>query len=266
MFRNTLLALLAFAAASFGQQDASVLFDKAPPDVDRALRARISEFFQDHVTGEYRKAEKLVAEDTQDYFYDHGKPRYISFEIQNIKYNKDFTQAEAVVLCEQAIMMPGFNGKVMKIPTPSAWKLEKDGLWYWWVDPAKRNLTPFGQMKGGPFQASGAPSMGSMPTNWDEVKAMVKADKDSVSLKPGASETVNIGNAMPGPVTPEIVKKPVGIEVTWSGLSGPKNADIAPASKGVLTIAAGEQATAGDVVVRIQPTGQTISVQVGIQK
>ncbi len=262
MYR-TLLSMLAFAfaAVAFAQQDASDLFAKAPPDVDRALRARITEFFQDHVTAEYRKAEKLVAEDTQDYFYDHGKPRYVSFEIKTIKYNKDFTQADAMVMCKQSIMMPGFNGQVMDIPTPSSWKLE-NGQWFWWVDPAKRNLTPFSEkpMQGGPFKEAGPMTMGTIPTNQEELYAMVKADKTVVNLKPGASENVLIGNGMPGPIMPEVVQKPKGVDVTFA------EKQIRPASQSAVTVKAGEKAEAGDLVIRINPIGKLITIQVLVQQ
>ena len=40
-----------------------------PPEVDQALRARISEFYQDHVDGKFRQAEALVAAETKDSFY-----------------------------------------------------------------------------------------------------------------------------------------------------------------------------------------------------
>jgi hypothetical protein len=37
------------------------------PEVDQALRARIGEFYPDHVGGKFRQAEALVAEETEDY-------------------------------------------------------------------------------------------------------------------------------------------------------------------------------------------------------
>src|SRR5579871_5582628 len=98
MLRFCLLAILPLALAA---QDPAELFNKPPAAVDQALRARITEFFELHVKGDFRKAEALVAEDTKDFFYNGNKPRYLSFEISKIKYNEDFTKAEATVLCEQ---------------------------------------------------------------------------------------------------------------------------------------------------------------------
>src|SRR5215467_6968213 len=136
-----------FAALAFAQNPAD-LFNRPPADVDEALRARIKEFYQYHVTQEFRKAEKLVAEDTQDFFYDHNKPHYLSFEIRSITYSDDFTKAKAVVICEQFVAMPGFTDKPMQVPTPSTWKVV-DGKWYWYVDKKEFDKTPFGTLKAG---------------------------------------------------------------------------------------------------------------------
>src|SRR5580658_230886 len=118
MHRTLILASL--AAAAFAQNPTD-LFNRAPPDVDKALRARITEFFHYHVTGEHRKAEELVAEDTKDYFYANNKPRYLNFEIGKIDYSSGYTKAKALVIVKMPIMLPGFNGKVMDIPSPSYW-------------------------------------------------------------------------------------------------------------------------------------------------
>ena len=147
-----LFTLFPLAAALFAQNGADP-FNKPPADVDKALRERITEFYQDHVTGEFRKAEQLVAEDTQDFFYNTNKPRYDSFEIARIDYSDNFTRARASVLCEQNVLMPGFGGK-FKVPTPSTWKLE-NGKWFWYVDQSTLNVTPFGIMKVSPPPADG---------------------------------------------------------------------------------------------------------------
>jgi hypothetical protein len=261
MYRSTLIALLAFAAVAFAQEDKSGLFDKAPPDVERALRARITEFYQYHVTGQFLKAQPMVAEDTQEYFYASGKPRFISFEIQHIKYNKDFTLATSSVMVERSVMLPGFNGQIMKMPVVDQWKFE-NGNWFWWMDPEKRNMTPFspkpavaGEMVGGT-----APSMGNIPMSVDEFYARVQADKSAVSIKVGESDTVSIGNSLVGPISPHIVTKPNDVEVTFS------EKQIAPSAKGTVTIKAGEKAESGDLVIRIDPIGKEITIQVAVRK
>ena len=156
---RALFAIFAvLAGAALAQQSAADLFHKPPADVDRALRARINEFYQDHVKGEFRKAEALVAEDTKDYFYDGNKPHYLSFELVSIKYSDDFQKAEALVKVEQRVLLPGFDGKPMIFPIPSFWKLE-NGEWYWYVDKEKMYDTPFGRMTPGPYpDQTGKPS------------------------------------------------------------------------------------------------------------
>src|SRR6266545_4652975 len=111
MHRFTLLAV--FAAVAFAQgvlaQGNDPFQPKPPAEVDQALRARVQEFFDLHVKGQYRQAEELVAEDTKDYFYTHDKPKYLSCEISKIDYTDKFTKASAVVTCSRYVMMPGFS-------------------------------------------------------------------------------------------------------------------------------------------------------------
>ena len=64
------LASFAFLTALAAAQTATNPFDKAPPNVDDALKTRVTEFYQDHIDGKFRKAEQLVAEDSKDAFYD----------------------------------------------------------------------------------------------------------------------------------------------------------------------------------------------------
>ena len=67
------IALL-LAPALFGQL-ATDIFDKAPPPVDEALRARIQEFYPGSRGGKHRRrTEQLVAEDSKDYFYTTRSP------------------------------------------------------------------------------------------------------------------------------------------------------------------------------------------------
>jgi hypothetical protein len=201
MFRVCLPALL--VSLCFAQEPAD-LFQKAPPDIDHALRARISQFYQDYVDGKYRQAESLVAPDTKDYYYDSNKPKILSFEIRRIEYSDNFTKAKATMLCEQYVMMPGFAGKPLKVPVPSRWKVV-DGQWYWYVDQNDLRMTPFGKMNPGP-QAGGGVDVAAEIRKNSNVAALageVKVDRTAVQLKavPGATEAVHVVNHMPGAVT-----------------------------------------------------------------
>jgi hypothetical protein len=255
MFR--LLTLTLWVAVGFAQTPAD-LFNKPPADVDQALRARITEFFQDHVDGKYRQAEALVAEDTKDYYYTGNKPKYLSFEIRSITYSEGFTRAKAVVICEQIVPFPEFAGTPVKIPTPSTWKVV-DGQWYWFVDPDAIHQTPFGPMKAGP----GVPAAQlTMPKPEDVLKSaseQVKADKQAVSLKPGGSDQVTITNQAPGVMTISVVGSLKGVNVTLDHM------DLKTGEKAVVTFRAGNEPKAGVLSLRVEQTNRVIPIQVGIQ-
>ena len=136
--------MFALAASLLAQKPAD-LFTKAPPEVDEALRARVAKFYQAHMDGKPRRAEELVAEDTKDQFYNARKPAYLSFQIIKIDYTDNFTKATVTTLVETIIAALGFTDKPVKVPLPSFWKLE-NGQWWWYIDPEKVNMTPFGKM------------------------------------------------------------------------------------------------------------------------
>ena len=254
MFRLSLLALL--AAVSFAQ-DASEVFNKPPARVDQALRERITQFYQYHVSKEFRKAETLVAADTKEYFYSHNKPGYLSCETAKIVYSDNFKRAKATILCEQYVMAPGFADKPIKVPFGSTWKIEK-GKWYWYVDQEALRTTPFGKMTPGPPGTSGG-LPASIPDNADFVMTLVKADKASVSLKPGESETVTIRNGAPGIMDIAVSGTIPGVEAKLD------HGNLKVGDRAVLTLQAGDGAKSGLVSIRVEQTGQVIPIQVSVQ-
>jgi hypothetical protein len=256
MLRFTLLAI--FAVGSFAQ-NADDAFNKPPADVDEALRARITEFFDLHVKGEFRKAEALVAEDTQDLYYSSSKTKYVSFEIGRIDYSENFTRAKATVLCEQFIMLPGFLGKPMKIPMPSTWKLV-DGTWYWYVDPESLRMTPFGKMNPGTARESAPKTIPAIPTTVpDYIYQQVKADKASVSLKVGESEQVTVTNSAPGTMNISVTGSLPGVEVKLD------RTVLNTGEKAVLTFQASNEAQSGVLSIQVEQTNQVIPIQVAIK-
>jgi hypothetical protein len=256
MLRFTLLAI--FAVGSFAQ-NADDAFNKPPADVDEALRARITEFFDLHVKGEFRKAEALVAEDTQDLYYSSSKTKYVSFEIGRIDYSENFTRAKATVLCEQFIMLPGFLGKPMKIPMPSTWKLV-DGTWYWYVDPESLRMTPFGKMNPGTARESAPKTIPAIPTTVpDYIYQQVKADKASVSLKVGESEQVIVTNSAPGTMNISVTGSLPGVEVKLD------RTVLNTGEKAVLTFQASNEAQSGVLSIQVEQTNQVIPIQVAIK-
>ena len=254
MFR--LLTLFVCAAAGFAQAPAG-LFNQAPPEVDQALRARITEFFQDHVDGKYRQAEALVAEDTKDFFYTAGKPKYASFEIQDITYSDGYTRAKAIVLCEQYVPFPGFAGKPVKIPTPAYFKLI-DGQWYWYVDQAVLNQSPFGPFKAGAGAQGGRATLPDPEAVLQNASRQVIADKNALSLKPGGSGQVTIANQAPGVMTISVFSSLEGIAVA------PDHVDIKAGEKATITLRADSKAKPGLVSLRVEQTNVVIPIQVSI--
>jgi hypothetical protein len=254
-------ALFALCAAFAFAQPNDPFKPKPPAGVDAALRARVQEFFDLHVKGQFRKAEELVAEDTKDFFYTHNKPKYLSCELSKIDYSDNFTKANAVMLCEQYILMPGFADHPMKVPTPSAWKVE-NGKWYWYVDQDALRNTPWGRMTPGAFPEKGAaappPSLASIPTSADFVFKQIQLDKNSVSLKAGESTQVIISNRAPGPMGVSLSPALPGIEAKLDKSSVPAG------GKSVLTLTAAKGAKSGVLNVQVEQTLQMLPIQISI--
>jgi len=232
---------------------------KPPAKVDQALRARVNEFYQDFVTARFRDAETLVAKDTKDYFFTIKKEQYLSFEIQNIVYSDNFKRAAVTTTCERTVML-GFAVQTMKMPTPSAWKLE-GGKWYWYMEQAASRDTPFGKMGGAgvvdaPARPPGMPEV--LPTTPDFALHKVSIDKAALALKAGESDQVTFANSATGMMSVALEGKPPGLEVT------PDHADLKQNGKAALTVKALEGAETAVLNFRVSPTGEIIAVKVNI--
>jgi len=245
---------------------------KAPPEVDAALRARITEFYQFEVDGKFNKALPLVAEDTKDLFVGSSKPTYQSFEIRSIHYSDDFTKAEVLLMVTRLLPIQGFMGHPLPTKMTSRWKLE-NGQWCYYVDPQKDlPTTPF---RGMPVPGMAAPPGGMpgaspgasrplppMPSKLPDPR-MLQADKTSVQLKSAgpSSEQVTISNTSPWSATLVLTDpKVAGLAVTLDPLT------VYPRQKAILSI----RSTGGlsipktplTITVKVQPTNQTIPIKV----
>ena len=255
MYRLVLPVLLAAACCA---QNPTDLFTRAPKAIDDALRARIAEFFQDHVDGKYRQAEQLVAEDTKDFFYTANKPKYLGFEIRVIDYTDDFTKARATVVVQQFMLMPGFGDKPLNVPISSYWKIEQ-GKWVWYVDQERLSHTPWGVMKaqGGPGDKSGS-SMPRMP-NATEMTGMlqqVKVDRSEVALEEGKAGQVTFSNGAAGAITLSFLGAvPAGVEAKFD------HTELKAGEQAVLSLRATGK-TKATLQVRIDPTNQIIPIQI----
>jgi hypothetical protein len=254
MYRAASFAL--FAALAFGQPN-EPFKPKPPAQVDAELRARVNEFFDLHVKGQFRKAEELVAEDTKDYFYSGNKPKYLSFEISKIDYSANFTRAKVLVVCEQNLVMPGFAG-VTKVPSLNTWKLE-NGKWYWHVDEDDRFNTPWGKMTPGPSSPTGKPvALAAIPTSADFTRNQVRFDKSAISVKAGQPATVIITNGAAGPVSLSVPAALPGLEAKLD------KSELPAGGKATLTLLAAKGAKPGVVTVRVEPIMQLLPLEVMI--
>ena len=266
------ISLLFLATAALWAQTAAQKGPEPPPDVDKALRARVIEFCELHKQGKFRQAEAMVADDTKDYFYNSGKPRYLSYELVSITYNEDFTKAMAIVICEHNLPGMGFQGKTVKLRTPFHWKIE-NGQWMWYMEKAELSFSPFSNHRAAPPSgaatppAPGAPPAPSatpppapmIPASVEQFYSMIKADKSALILKRGASGEVTITNGTPGLVYLQITQKVAGVEAKLD------NTAVRADGKAVLTVQAGEQAAAGTLQLQVKPIGPQIAIKVTVE-
>lgn len=256
---------------------------KAPPEVEAALRARVTQFFQYEVKGKFYHAEQLVAEESKEFFVGASKPTYAGFEIQGIEYSGNFTKATVLVKVQRMVPAEGFLGVPMPWLAHSRWKLE-NGQWCWYADLDDLRRTPFGTMPHGSkvysIPSAGMPAPGSAPAPAGLPGGMpgiapgaiaglpggggaVIADKAALELKASepSSGQVTLVNQMSTPVT---------VSLLWGGIPGftakLDRKDLKPGEKAVVSLqtngAVKAPAQPTTVAVRVDQTNQLIPIKV----
>ena len=201
-----LLAPLVLGMCALAQQ-ATDVFDKAPSEVDQALRDRVSKFYQAHVEGKFRQAEQYVAEDSKDTYYEMDKKRYFGFEIVKLVYEENYTKANVVTAVDMEWRTPRLGAVRVKAPISTKWKID-NGQWCWYVIPQDSVQTPFGMMKDGPDDPTrSAPMSGPRWIEPSVVQSGVKADRQGVRLSTyeTLSGAVRLTNTVPGVVKLEVM-------------------------------------------------------------
>lgn len=102
-------------------------FRAAPPEVEEALKARVSQFYDYFKTAKFRQAEDLVVEESKELFYSAKKARIFGYEIRTVKFSEDLKEANVLVTC--LAVVPQLGSKPMSVPLPSTWR-SVDGEWY----------------------------------------------------------------------------------------------------------------------------------------
>lgn len=199
MLRTTLLlAMMSVAAAAQGNKD---LFTAAPPEVEKALRERISGFYQAYVDGKFRLAEQYVAEDTKDLHYNQEKNKYRSYEIVKITFDDKFKTAKVVTVVGTTVSLRG-NRMDVAAPMASHWKLE-DGKWWYYYHPSLGVDSPVGTMRPGPGEAQPGTGFGAIIKNPNAILSQIKVSKKSILLKghEKSEDTLTVTNNAPGPIS-----------------------------------------------------------------
>ena len=256
----------------------SDLFDKAPPQIDEALRARVTTFYDAHVSGRFRDAFKVVADDSQDAFLGASKDQFSKCDISKIKYTENFTHAVVTTACKGEYRWHGSHMPVT-IPLLSNWKVV-DGQWFWFHIKETETKTPWGISRATPENSSGPAKMPNIPTD-PRAAAMdilnkVAVDKTDLRLKSFelSKGEVHITNAMPGSISINVDRVPLpgvsskvdhadletGQKATITFTYDPK--DPAIACETCSTKAGLPVVTAN---IRIVPTGQVFPVQISFE-
>jgi len=287
MYRITPLFLL--AAAAFAQpvpppptegpkqvappQPPAPIFEKAPAEVDDALRSRIFEIFTLFKAKEYRPAESYIAEDTKDYYYAGQKPDLKTFELLSIQYFDNFTRAKAMSRVIEPVVVAGFPPGEITVTMPTLWKIE-DGKWVLYEDKEKMGTAGGMEKKiqaaveAGTTAALGAsakaPSTGGMPKEPAKDPTFgfkkVQADKTEIEVAPDDTEKVTISNGAAGAMTLELGYHLNDIETKLD------RTELLSGEKAVLTFQAGKQPQTGIFYLRIMPTDEYIAIRVKVKQ
>ncbi len=259
--------LLAWMPCAGLAQGSATLFDKAPPNIDAALRERVRFFYQAAVDGKFRVADTVVHEDSKDAFFLADKSRYKGYEIIKIDYEPGFERAKVVTAVDTDFFVPGAGKMPVTIPLTTFWKLD-GGQWWWYVNPPSPDgqATPFGKMKPGEESDTSSPyyHLQHMPSV-DDIKSQIQVSKTDVRLDCSApdSDEIVVDNNMDGTIHYSIAINPLdGLTVTTD------TTDVAANEQGHITIACeANEGLAGKKTqgtLSILPTGHQIPISVTI--
>jgi hypothetical protein len=117
------------------------------PEVDSALRSRVTEFFQDLVDSKFLEAFDLVAEDSKTFYFNAEKKPLKEFKIREVKYDPGFTKATVTLDVKREWILTALTTKqpvIADVSMVTIWKLEK-GKWVWSNQPRPdQPVTPMG--------------------------------------------------------------------------------------------------------------------------
>lgn len=217
------LALPGLAQTNFNIKDYPNT--QAPPQVDTALRARVTEFMQYHVDGKFMKAFDLVAEDTKEEYFASGKMTLKSFRIDRILYSDDYQRAHVDSTVKRIWRIQHYDNEV-QVPMATAWKIE-NGKWVWYNDQRAANnwLTPMGpsdvdiltRNRDGSLNMPKEITAEKIAAAASQILQQTGIDRQDVTFVPGkeATEKIVFHNGAQGSVQLQLVDVPSvpGLEV-----------------------------------------------------
>jgi len=166
MRRRIALSAIFLPMLAFGQQQTPA------EQAEAVLRARVTEFLQYHVEGNFRKAYDMVAEDTKDDYFNSGKAQLLSFKVDDVKLDGDLTKATVTATMSKMAMLVG-ELIPMTVHSTTTWKIE-NGKWVWYTDAKDKLASPGPSLPPGAVPAATPAAGGGIPQNLDE-KAIVAA-------------------------------------------------------------------------------------------
>ena len=274
------LCLLPLSCILAFSQDPTAPSESAPPAIDQALRARVTQFYSANISGKWRDAFQVVADDMQNQYLAASKDTYDRCDTVKITYTDNFTKATVRENCHGEYRW--HNSHIpATIPLTSTWKVV-EGQWFWYYVEPTEVMTPWGLSKAGPPDGK-APGSTTVNTNIETalkdpasmakaILGQIKIDKKEIHLLgyETSSDELHISNTMPGYISVKINCAPLpGFHIKQA------NSEIGPKETSAIVFeydAQEAKTTCGECYklpkpkliahIRIEPTAQVFSVKV----
>jgi hypothetical protein len=184
---------------------------QAPPDIEAALRKRVSNFYQALVDGNPREAENMMVKESAEIFYKMDKPKYMAYRINGIKYDAKFQEADVLLALDMVIVNPRMGRVNAPVLTSANWVL-RDGEWRFRYKQVGERDSPFGVMKPGPNPEGGDAFQQKKGVNPEDLLKQIKLSKRefTLSTEQPSSDFVVIENGMPGDIELDLALTEVG--------------------------------------------------------
>jgi hypothetical protein len=196
---------LYMAAVCLGAQSAP---PAAGPD-QKAEEARVAErakrFYELLVGGKARASEEFVCAASKDEYYAAPKTKPLGAEVGRVQIDPDGKTALVLTMVEDEHILPLAGQKrVMKMSTPTTWKLE-NGQWCYYLEPApQKTAAEPAKPPVDPADLArlGQPPPGVKPADLPQLAHRVTASKQQFKLPGDADgkDEIVITNGLNGPV------------------------------------------------------------------